>query len=69
MAQKIEPVKKFYLAQVDRDLRKPLSTIASAMDVEVRTLTSQILRRFVSARLQLLENLAKNNGEEQKTQA
>ena len=52
---------EYYKAEIDKSLRNPLMSIARAKNLEVRTLVSQILRRFVSAREQLLVDLAKNN--------
>lgn len=55
---------EYYKAEVDKSLRNPLMSIARAKGLEVRTLVSQVLRRFVAAREQLLIDLAKNNNTE-----
>ena len=59
---------EYYKAEIDKSLRNPLMSIARAKNLEVRTLVSQILRRFVSAREQLLVDLAKNNDVNEGTQ-
>ena len=64
MVEKIE----YYKADVEASLRDPLMSIARARHLEVRTLVSQVLRRFVSARQELLEGLAKNNDVNEGTQ-
>ena len=61
MEQKIEPTKEYYLAQVSVELREPLIAIAKAKRIEVRTLVSQVLRRFVAAREQLITDIANYN--------
>jgi propanediol dehydratase large subunit len=58
----------FYRLQVDKSLQGSLRSIASARGIAVRDLASQVLRRFVDARLLLLTEIAKNNEEEGKKQ-
>ena len=65
MEENVEPAKKYYLAQAEVELREPLLAIAKAKHIEVRTLVSQILRRFVAAREQLITDVANyENGSE-----
>jgi len=60
---------KFCRVEIKRCLKDPLKAVASAKGITTRALTSQILERFIRARSQLLSEIAKDNGEEQKTQA
>lgn len=56
----------FYRVQVDKSLQNSLRSIASARNIPVRDLTTQVLKRFVDARTALLLEIAKNNNEEEK---
>lgn len=64
MTKKIEKNSEteFYMAEVSRDLRQPLMSIAAAKGIEVRQLVTQVLRNFVNARIELLQAIS-DNGE------
>lgn len=56
---------KFYKAEIDATLRNPLMAIARAKGIEVRSLVSQVLRTFVEARKEMLDEIAKSINQEE----